>query len=101
MSMTHAEISRALALAIGYLPEHVRIRNGAVCEVWRTKWWVVFDFRAPSVIWPIAERYNAFPARDFKMGKENGRWWAFKGKRFYFADTAAAAVAMAVIGASK
>ena len=54
-----------------------------------------FDYRDPAVIWPIAERFNCFPMASI------GGWCA------YFdctditadADTAAKAVALAVIKA--
>ena len=106
--MTDAEISRKLALAIGwsdadhedpdvvifcaplsgqYLEDH--------CAVWFEQDWRTFDYRDPSVIWPIAERFNCFPMRI-----EDG-WGAWAGVCFSTADTAAKAVALAVIKAHK
>ena len=90
--MTDAEISRALALAIGW-PESemwnradfmVRTRRYSGYDYWR-----VFDYRDPAVIWPIAERYNAFPRRW-----RDGLWVSINTT----AHTAAEAVALAVIG---
>ena len=66
--MTKTETNKALALAIGYLPEHVRIIDGDV-EVYRPRcqgdlnqyypglWWK-FDCLYPSVILPIAKHYG-------------------------------------------
>lgn len=54
----HAELSRRLALAIGYYPESVRIaRNG--CEVFREYFpggepdWRTFSYGDPSVALPV------------------------------------------------
>ena len=98
--MTPAETSRALALAIGYLPEHVRIDPGFGCRVVCADadgtFWCRFDFTEPDVIWPIAERYNAFPVRD-----ESGRWDVPGVPMFGGADTAAEATALAVIGGGR
>ena len=102
--MTPAETSRALAIAIGYRPEHVRI-NGDTCAVdyvdpeWGEAIWTrIFDYRDPAVIWRVAERYNCFPRR-----LEGGGWYARAQRTLcpYTADTAAEAVALAVIGNSK
>ena len=100
--MTDLEINRRLALAIGWRVDQLLVTPAGLCVVLfdngqlrRTKF---FDHRDPAVIWPIAERYRSFP---FAM--RSGGWWAwvpggngFSGKR---ADTAAEAVACAVIGA--
>ena len=109
--MTEIEISKALALAIGWTedltdaegfidpdirtvgefrgePEHV--------EVWFDGAWRTFDYRDPTVLWPIAERYNAFP-----LELRAGHWGLLYFGRAYSADTAAKAVALAVIGMAK
>jgi len=52
---------------------------------------LIFDYRNPLVIWPIAERFNCFPI------KVEGGWTAWSGARYCTADTAAKAVALAVI----
>lgn len=94
--MTDAEISRALALAIGWptgsVYQHSSPEPG--CQVWRDDGeWCDFDYRDPAVIWPIAERYNAFPAH-----LTDGKWCATTNLKLFLADTAAEAVARAVIG---
>lgn len=109
--MTDAEISRRLALAIGWEPHNVTTQWGkgtfAHCfggipfvqdggAAWR-----IFDYRDPAVIWPIAERFDCFPhkragAKGWSAVTEEG--WDF-GFDFSYADTAAKAVAIAVIKA--
>ena len=102
-NLTDAEICRRLALAIGW--KH--------CDV-TTQWgkgefahcfggirfvqeggaaWRIFDYRDPTVIWPIAERFDAFPARI-------GDGWDVympDTDEYTRSDTAAKAVALAVI----
>lgn len=114
--MTDIEISRALALAIGWeldqMQEHknciyvadwprkdnrATALNSACYPVTRSPW-DKFDYRDPAVIWPIAERYNCFPRSD---GTEWCALWLRKVPLFstpFYADTAAKAVALAVIG---
>jgi hypothetical protein len=91
--MTDEEISRRLALAIGW-PENM-VWNGYATA------WIVgkryeagqeFDYRDPAVIWPIAERFDCFPVRNMVDG------WRAWGTSVT-ADTAAKAVALAVIKA--
>lgn len=91
--MTDAEISRRLALAIGWKGEQIIDYPGQEyigLPVWifgdRIK---LFSYRWPSVIWPIAERFNAFPAKWQNEWNAGGGWQ----------DTAAKAVALAVIKA--
>ena len=109
--MTDLEISRALALAIGWLPHQMQFEGCAssllICvEVATLKsdaYWRWFDYRHPAVIWPIAEQYNCFPykVRD-RSGAITGEWNAWDAKhKDYPAETAAKAVALAVIGAKK
>jgi hypothetical protein len=108
--MTNLEISKALALAIGWTenrcdengcldpdvaifghsvghhysePDEVKCWDG---DIWRT-----FDYRDPAVIWPIAERFDAFPSRWRNEG------WVV-GLNLGISDTPQKAVAMAVIG---
>lgn len=97
--MTDAEISRRLALAIGWREEQIIdyagqeyiglpvYINGPVIKL--------FSYRFPSVIWPIAERYNCFPMAS------PGGWCAYFdcSDTMATADTAAKAVALAVIKA--
>jgi hypothetical protein len=90
--MTDAEISRRLALAIGWpFAKHSPTHPWALVGHDRMTGSLIFDYRNPLVIWPIAERFNCFPMRV------EGGWGAFYGVCFYTADTAAKAVALAVI----
>lgn len=100
--MTDQEISRRLALAIGYAQEDVDQAEGCT---WVRRdigggWtqWRKFNYREPAVIFPIAERFDAFPVEQY-----SGGWFAMvretsaTGK----AETAAKAVALAVIAAAE
>ncbi len=102
--MTDLEISKALALAIGWmeydlfqlLPRNWKRpidKSQVKLNVSLGPEWGIreFDYRDPSVIWPIAERYN-FPFRNI-----DGLWACDSENGFVTADTAAKAVAMAVI----
>lgn len=93
--MTDAEISRRLALAIGWGASDIyldALRFG--CNIWADGQWRKFDYRDPAVIWPIAEHFDMFP-----MLIQPNVWrasWADE-----IADTAAKAVALAVIKAKE
>ena len=64
-ALNHAELSRELALALGYAPESVRVvrpwppepvRN--YCEVYRITndmgpYWRKFDYRDPTIVLPL------------------------------------------------
>lgn len=109
-----AEISRRLALAIGWSGDQedpdVAIffewREGdAECKVWFLGGWVRFDYRDPAVYAPIAERFNAFPQK-MRLGPlwaapvtPDGKRPEYPLLRWEYADTAAKAVALAVIRA--
>lgn len=126
--MTDIEISRALALAIGWEPVRIFTTSDGRCAINRPQRIgspysdaVYFDYRDPAVIWPIAERYGCFPSdmvtEDFgkhqKQGYPDITGWEVivmdyklstpqKAKWLrYTADTAAKAVALAVIGSAK
>lgn len=93
--MTDAEISRRLALAIGYAPKDIGRFNpphDMRIVVPFGNGWRLFSYKSPSVIWPIAERFNCFPEFD---GSEWRAWTIVP----HFADTAAKAVALALIKA--
>ncbi len=114
--MTDLEISKALALAIGYLPEHVRaygvgstnynngegvtqvFRHDGVYGVHRTECnhlWNNFRYTNWNVIGPIAEREDAFPYLS-------GAGWTVSWTLGAGFDTPQKAIAMAVIqGAEK
>ena len=98
----HADLSRRLALAIGW-PEKSIIVTGRFTYIVVAQGgrWRCFDYRDPAVIWPIAERYNAFPSRTSETNWCAGcRIVDPKASAVYVhARTAAEAVALAVIGA--
>lgn len=126
--MNDTQISKALALAIGWTPQQIGLDptesnvyvNVSANPVWR-KEWRSFDYRDWNVIGPIAERYGAFPAvkcdGNFKRNKAQGYptatgWELFmcdyprsteqNGKWLHYeADTPQRAIALAVIGAKK
>lgn len=95
--MTDLEISKALALAIGW-PGNCVTDSYGVCYVNKgivRSYWSIFDYRDPAVIWPIAERYDAFPFRV------SHQWCTNLGRGMSnntYDYSAAKAVALAVIG---
>lgn len=99
--MTDAEISRRLALAIGYKPKAalrnlaggISVLRDASPQGYAVRGWYHFDYRDPSVIWPIAERFNLFPGR----WQDSWEVWDDDLGIEVSADTAAKAVALAVI----
>jgi len=95
--MTDLEISKALALAIGWddlwVDKHGQLWVGLKAEELHEG---IFDYRDWNVIGPIAEWYKCFPQG---MG---GEWYSRCGDRIaVFADTPRKAVALAVIGAKQ
>lgn len=123
--MNDLEINKALAIAIGWKPEQIIEYEGqdyiGLPVMFNRPAIKLFDYRWPVVIWPIAERYGCFPSDivsgNFRKHKRQGypdvvSWEVFTidYKRstlqeaqweHYTADTAAKAVALAVIGVSK
>lgn len=103
--MNDAEISRKLALAIGYKRKHVttNLDGGISVRRWGSPkgfplpGWYRFDYRDPAVIWPIAEKFDCFPNMWDGEGPEAWGAWCDAELRFIDADTAAKAVALAVI----
>lgn len=94
--MTDAEISRRLALAIGWKEadfHHVGVN--LVMLICASGWVRRFDYKNPTVIWPIAERFDCFP------WKSEESWYAAIGYMRCEADTAAKAVALTVIKAQE
>lgn len=101
--MTNNEISRRLALAIGWESWQVG-DDDASGAVWictepesttGPARFMVFDYRDPAVIWPIAEGF-IFPVPC------NGQWRCrINDAESVIADTAAKAVALAVINAKE
>ena len=102
-TLTDLEINKRLALAIGW--KEPQMQDGAfncallICVEVATlsshAHWRRFDYRDPAVIWPIAERYDAFPI------KTESSWWAITSEASVISDTAAKAVALAVIEGTK
>ena len=89
LEMTNLEISKALALAIGW--ERLLVSEGKLRLPRNEKqWsWQVFDYRDWNVIAPIAERYDVFPRRV------HGQWTV--GFDRELEDTPQKAIALAVI----
>ena len=92
--MTDAEISRALALAIGW-PESAIIVTHEQCFIWYGRDGRGFDYRDPAVIWPIAEKFDCFPTKAAWGG--GGCASVDETIPRVFANTAAKALALAVI----
>lgn len=103
--MTDQEIDFALALAIGYAPDRVRNIHGWV-QVRNSQFtrmdgpmhysaWQRFDHKDPAVIWPIAERFDAFPVRN--VAYRTTKLWGTKLDSYGVAHNPATATALAVI----
>lgn len=91
--MTDLEISKALALAIGW-PEAEPYSWSVMVRERTGMGWRVFDYLDWNIAGPIAEKFDLFPYRDF-----HEKWttdWTDGS-----ADTPQKAIAMAVIGAKK
>ena len=106
--MTDLEISRQLALAIGWKENQVLIRSIyncgplAVC-VHRYSGihdsdWSEFDYREWAVIGPIAQKFNCFPIGYEPAGWNSRFMWRGCG---VCAETPQKAIAMAVINGVK
>ncbi len=115
----HAEISRQLALALGYAPESVQLTDPAIfgprCIVYgagsgqpfevaviNEKGWSVFDYRSPHVAMPLlvwlmkehgCEPDHSIDERKWYFFAPNGQFWSYKS----YADTLEEAIARAVI----
>lgn len=65
IEMTNTDISRRLALAIGYAPQNVRVDDDGVVEVLRADefgwYWMPFSHSNERTIFRIAARYDLFP----------------------------------------
>jgi hypothetical protein len=102
--MTDIEISKHLALAIGWpatkIHTHMHGTGYAVSIIQPDMEYVlrIFDYRDWNVISPIAERYDCFPERCC------GGWSAMVATdhlTWIEADTPQKAIAMVIIGANK
>jgi hypothetical protein len=93
--MTDLEISKRLALAIGWPELNIRVSTLTgkllVLDEADGAEWRFFDYHDWNVIGPIAERYGCFPQ------EYQGMWTA----DFDCYETPQKAIAMAVIGAKK
>lgn len=115
--MTDLELNKALAIAIGWRPKQIQERCGMLFVMYGDRW-TYFSHTSTDVIWAIAERYGCFPSPivsdSFAKHKKQGYpdiegWEVFMVDyerstlqratwKHYTADSAAKAVAMAVIG---
>ena len=100
--MTDLEISKLLALAIGWPENEIEVSNYDVkCTIYGS--WCVrtFDYKDWNVIGPIAERYDCFPEYLKHVG--GSAKWCAKPKicagMDWMADTPQKAIAIAVIAA--
>ena len=112
--MTDLEISKQLALAIGWKdcnidPDVITIRDAYAAEpeihCWdkSTGHWRIFDYRDWNVIGPIAEKFDCFPYQNyegFPYQSYEGRWVSCCWRNTE-ADTPQKAIALAVIEGSK
>lgn len=101
--MTDLEISKALALAIGWSYDQIFYNASSnIIEIDVAPYMRVFDYRDWNVIGPIAEKFDAFPTKV-----SSGAAWANIAYEAphptdVLVDTAQKAIAMAVIqGAGK
>ena len=111
--MIDLEISKALALAIGWKyvsitraedrlivvytgTPHDRVKS---CDGWFNGY-RIFDYRDWNVIGPIAQRYDLFPRQYKQHGSRYDGYWV-TSHTYVFADTPQKAIALAVIGAKK
>ena len=102
--MTDLEISKQLALAIGWSRDCMALQTGVVrCyypkQMAYDSSWRVFDYRDWAVIGPIAEKYDCFP---FLL--RDGNWKVFNTKQemYGYENTPQKAIALAIIqGAEK
>ena len=98
--MTDLEISRALALAIGWKPKSIDTHGTDSMWCYTGYKWHRFDYKDWNVIGPIAEKFDAFPLKSCM----NNEWHSTCGGNttsLVYADTPQKAIAMAVIGAKK
>ena len=102
--MTDAELSRDLALALGYYPESVSVKWKHLhvyrwCARYKRNLWFRWDYRDPSVCLPLLDmlmrEYGVVPLysdRRKKFGVWYGKEWKVRT-----GDTLPEAVARAVI----
>ena len=97
--MTDLEISKALALAIGWPTNDVQLDNVAGYDaiyVFTGYQWQEFNYFDWNVVGPIAEKYLAWPGNERTTdGMYSADGWETE------ADTPQKAIALAVIGGVK
>jgi hypothetical protein len=118
--VTDLEISKALALAIGWREFDLAVSEAGRLFAYRHGWHK-FDYRDWNVIGPIAERYSVFPQSrstgNFKKAKAQGYTDVESWEVFYYDYNSSGymsgnwkhvvdkcpkrCIAMAVIGAKK
>ena len=100
--MTDLEISKALALAIGWEESKMQELPAKMLLIYPfgigRGYSAFFDYRDWNVIGPIAERYNVFPYMHKVDGVPDGKWVVWPD---ITADAPQKAIALAVIGAAK
>lgn len=95
----HLEVSRKLALAIGWPENKFWVDGSGVLRInfmfdpRHGDLWNVFDYRDWNVIGPIAERFDCFPSKY-----SSGEWVSWMHGKDGEADTPQLAIALAVIG---
>ena len=96
--LSDLEISKALALAIGWKPEQMRVNADEILMLQATdaNFARPFDYRTWSVIGPIATKHDAFP-----MHGEAGWYSSNLAHALEYADTPQKAIALAVIAGTK
>lgn len=110
--MTDLEISKALALAIGWKdcnidPDVITIRDAYKPEPELHCWdksqglWRVFDYRDWAVAGPIAAKYDCFPQKGKGLSGDEYWWSCTEGLHESYADTPQKAIALAVIQGAK
>ena len=98
--MTDLEISKALALAIGWKPEQLEVFNGnMLCIEVGPSHLKEFRYDSWNVTGPIAERYGCFPQRRYYTTGD--AYWSACVREYFYADTPQKAIALAVIGGMK
>ncbi len=103
----HAELSKELALALGYHPESVSVPFNEWCEVYRNHMqrsdgslmpvWVTFDYRDPSVCLPLIKWLMVEHGAVIDYGNSSLMYWVQGAGKLTCADTLEEAVARAVI----
>jgi hypothetical protein len=97
--MTDLEISKALALAIGYNSTDVAFHEDMWAMVVHTgAHWREFDFQDWNVIGPIAAKFDLFP---MVAACHADQWAIVTDKVQVYAETPQKAIALAVIEATK